>query len=65
MDSVVVVYPCSMSTRIQVFWLFLSVMQDQRDDSFLEALRENYGKSPNESKLSLQTTSRNRFRLLC
>ncbi|EXB94484.1 hypothetical protein L484_018985 [Morus notabilis] len=29
--------------------LFDQLMQDQRDDSFLEALRENYGKSPNES----------------
>lgn len=28
----------------------LLVMQDQRDSSFIEALRHNYGKPPSESK---------------
>lgn len=31
--------------------VFLSVMQDQRESSFFDALKHNYGKSPNESKL--------------
>lgn len=36
-----------------IFWFFISVMQDRKDNAFFEVLRHSYGKPSGESKLKL------------